>query len=143
MRPVALLVVLVLLAGPRCKQTKEFRAELDKVRADTGDVMSSATYQRFAARREAVSAMRNALLALAAAESAFVADSGRPTTFFEGKYRFQNDPSNLPPTIQIGPDRWFATISNQHTSMTCKITAMLDTSSGRYHPGAPVCAGAP
>ncbi len=35
---------------------RELAADLKIINADTGDVMSSATYQRFAARREAVAA---------------------------------------------------------------------------------------
>src|SRR6266446_9807959 len=78
---------------------RQLAADLKIINADTGDVMSSATYQRFAARREAVAAMRNALLGLAAAEAKFVADSGRTTSSFIGRYAFVNDKSNLGPSI--------------------------------------------
>jgi hypothetical protein len=103
--------------------------------------MASATYQRFAARREAVATMRAALLGLAAAESMYVADSGSRTTtsWFIGRYAFVNDKSNVGPTMQILRDRWVATIGNVHTTMTCTITAMLDTATWRYHAGEPVC----
>ena len=85
---------------------RQLAADLKIINADTGDVMSSATYQRFAARREAVAAMKAALRSIAAAESAFVADSGRPTVaWFQGRYGFVNDKSNLGPSIEIQRDR--------------------------------------
>src|SRR5436309_5330819 len=64
----------------------QIAADLKIISADTGDVMSSAVYQRFARRREAVASMRTALLQVAAIESTFVADSGRPTTSLFGRY---------------------------------------------------------
>ena len=120
---------------------RELAADLKIINADTGDVMSSANYQRFAARPEAVATMRAALLGLAAAESMYVADSGGRTTtsWFIGRYAFVNDKSNVGPTMQILRDRWVATIGNVHTTMTCTITAMLDTATWRYHAGEPVC----
>lgn len=140
MKPLALLVVAVLLGGPGCKKTKELRADLDRVRADTGDVMSSATYQRFAVRREAVAAMKADLRSLAAAESAFVADSGRATVNPPRSYWSAKGSGNSA-TIRIERDRWVANMSNVHTSMSCSLTALLDTVTWRYHPGVPVCAG--
>ena len=44
-------------------------ADINLIRGDTGDVMASATYQRFAVRREAVHDMQAALLHVAHAES--------------------------------------------------------------------------
>jgi len=120
---------------------RELAADLKIINADTGDVMSSSTYQRFAARREAVAAMRAGLLGLAAAESTFVADSGRTTSSFIGRYAFVNDKSNLGPSIEMMRDRWVAKTGNIHTDMSCTLTAMLDTTTWRYHAGEPVCAG--
>jgi hypothetical protein len=125
---------------PLRQRARQLAADLRLIRADTGDVMASATYQRFATRREAVAAMRAALLGLAAAESTFVADSGRPTTgLFSGRYAFANDKSNLGPSIEIQRDGWVAKTGNIHTSMSCTLTAMLDTTTWRYHAGEPVC----
>ena len=138
----ALIVAAVVSFGPSLRQRfGELHSDVSKIRGDTGDVMASATYQRFAARREAVGAMREALARIAAAESAFVADSGRPTSVFLDKYRFANDPANLGPTIEIQRDGWVARVQNNHTTITCTLTAMFDTLSGQYHPGTPVCAG--
>lgn len=126
---------------PVRQRVRQIAADLKIINADTGDVMSSATYQRFAARREAVAAMRAGLLGLAAAESTFVADSGRTTSSFIGRYAFVNDKSNLGPSIEIMRDRWVAKTGNIHTDMSCTLTAMLDTTTWRYHAGEPVCAG--
>lgn len=117
------------------------QSDVTKIRGDTGDVMASATYQRFAARREAVGVMREALVSMAAAESAFVADSGHPTSVFLEKYRFPNHPDNLGPTIEIQRDRWIARVQNNHTTITCSLTAMFDTVTNQYDPGTPVCEG--
>src|SRR6266852_4056292 len=120
---------------------RELAADLKIINADTGDVKSSATYQRFAARREAVAAMRAGLLGLATAESTYLADSGRTTSSFIGRYAYPNDKSNLGPSIEIMRDRWVAKTGNIHTDMSCTLTAMLDTTTWRYHAGQPVCAG--
>ena len=122
---------------PLRQRARQLVADLKIINADTGDVMSGATYQRFAARREGVAAMRTALLALAAAESTYVADSGGRTTtsWFVGRYAFTNDKSNIGPSMQILRDRWVATIGNVHTTISCTITAMLDTVIWRYHAG--------
>ena len=127
---------------------RQIAADIKVITADTGDVMASATYQRFAARREGVAAMRAMLLSVAAAESAFVADSGRPTPMLmgEGRYAFVNDKSNIGPYIEIHRDRWVAKTGNIHSSISCTLTAMqdsttLDSIRARYHAGEPVCIG--
>jgi len=130
----------VFAARPVQRRFNELRSEQALISGDTGDVMASATYQRFKARREAIAAMRSALLAMAAAESTFVADSGRPTSSFLGRYAFPNDRYNLGPTVEIQRDRWIARAGNNHTTIQCTLTAMLDTVTWRYHPGVPVCA---
>jgi hypothetical protein len=134
-------VGVLLAARPLARRFGEIRSDLAIARSDTGEVMASATYQRFKARREAIATMRSALFAVAAAESTFVADSGRPTSSFIGRYAFPNDRFNLGPTVEIQRDRWIARIGNNHTSIQCTLTAMLDPVTWRYHPGAPVCAG--
>ena len=92
--------------------------------------------------------MKAVLLSVAAAESVFVADSGRPTAWLrtQGRYAFVNDKSNLGPYIEIHPDRWVAKTGNIKTTLSCSLTAMLDTTTldsikWRYHAGAPVCVG--
>lgn len=138
----ALIAAAVFVLGPSLRERfGDLRADVTKIRGDTGDVMASANYQRFAARREAVGVMREALMRIAAAESAFVADSGRPTIVFLGKYGFPNDPANLGPTIEIQQDRWIARVQNNRTTITCTLTAMFDTVAVQYHPGTPVCGG--
>jgi hypothetical protein len=138
----ALVVAGVLLsARPARQRFNDLRSDLAKVGADTGDVMASATYQRFAIRREAVAAMKADLRALAAAESAFVADSGRPTANPPLSYWSAKGRGNYATTIRIERDRWVATMNNLHTSMSCSITAMVDTTTWTYHAGDPTCAG--
>jgi len=145
-------VVAILLAGaatayaPIRQRVRTVAANLKIINADTGDVMYTATYQRFAVRREAVASMKGDLLSLAAAESAFVADSGRPTTNPPRSYWSSKDRDNYA-WIRIERDRWVAKMTNLHTSMSCSITAMVDTMTmvdtmpWRYHAGQPVCAG--
>jgi len=144
----AVIVVAGLAAAipPLRHRVRQVAADFKIINADTGDVMSSATYQRFAARRQAVAVMKAALKSVAAAESMFVADSGRPTTSFMGRYAFTNDKSNLGPSIEIQRDRWVAKVSNIHTDMTCSLTAMVDPATfdsitWRYQIGEPGCVG--
>jgi len=107
-------------------------ADINLIRSDTGDVMASATYQRFAARREGVAAMKAALKSIATAESAFVADSGRPAPGYrlQGRYAFVNDKSNVGPFVAIQRDRWVAKVGNDHSTVSCTLTAMLDSTIG-------------
>jgi len=133
---------------PLRQRARELAADLKIISADTVDVMSSAVYRRFAARRQGVAAMKAALKSIAAAESAFVADSGRPTPGYQlqGRYAFVNDKANFGPFIEIQRDRWVAKVGNNNTTMSCTLTAMLDTTTlasikWRYHAGEPVCAG--
>jgi hypothetical protein len=127
---------------PRLRQrARQVAANLKMIGADTGDVMASATYQRFAARRQAVATMKATLKSVAAAESALVADSGRPTAWLmtDRRYGFVNDKSNFGPFIYLQRDRLVAKIGSHNTTMGCMLTAMLDTTTGRYHAGEPVC----
>lgn len=128
------------------QRAPEIAADLKMMNADSDDVMASATYQRFAARREAVAIMKTALKNLAAAESLFVADSGRPTTAFIDRYAFANDRSNLGPSIEIQRDRWIAKTGNIHSTISCTLTAMLDSTTTDpitwfYRAGEPLCIG--
>lgn len=130
---------------PVRQRAHQIAADLKIISADTGDVMSSAVYQRFARRREAVASMRTALLQVAAIESTFVADSGRPTTSLFGRY-VPKDQRLLGPAIEIQRDRWVAKVSHQNATMSCSLTAMvdpttLDSTTWRYHAGEPVCLG--
>src|SRR5882724_2304564 len=145
---VAAVVLVGLAAATRSlrQRVSETAADLKLINGDTGDVMASATYQRFAARRQAVAAMKAALKSMAAAESTFVADSGRPTTTFIGRYAFANDKSNVGPSIEIQRDRWVAKTGNINTDMSCTLTAMLDSTivdsiKWYYHAGEPACVG--
>jgi len=78
------LVVAGLVAAfrPLRQRAGQVATYLRVMSGDTGDVMSSANYQRFASRREAVLAMKAALLDVARVESLAVANSGRPVTTF-------------------------------------------------------------
>lgn len=132
---------------PLRQRARQIAADLKIIGADTGDV-SSAAYQRFARRRQSVVAMKAALMSIAAAESAFVADSGRPTPGYrlEGPYAFVNDKSNIGPFIEIQRDRWVAKVGNNYTTMSCTLTAMLDSTTldsikWFYRAGEPVCTG--
>src|SRR5258706_7210756 len=133
-RPIVYVVAALIVVGGVALGVARLRerargvaADVKLIRGDTGDVMASATYQRFAARRQAVAIMKTALKSLAAAESTFVADSGRPTTSVMGRYAFVNDPSNLGPSVEIQRDRWVAKTGNMHSSISCTLTAMLDS----------------
>ena len=125
---------------------RQITGDIKTITADTGDVMSSATYQRFAARREAVVAMKQALLEVASIESVSVADSGRPITGLPpGGVKF--DPAKIGVSIWVLRDRWVATAQTygNFSTMTCMITAMVDSTTldsirWRYHAGAPRCA---
>jgi hypothetical protein len=124
---------------------RQLAADLKIISADTVDVMSSAVYRRFARRREAVGSMRSALLQVAAIESMFVADSGRPTTSLFGRY-VPNDQYIFGPSVEIQRDRWVAKVSHQNATMSCTLTAMVDPTTfdstiWRYHAGEPVCTG--
>ena len=143
----ALIAAAVFSFGPSVRQRfGELHSDVTKIRGDTGDVMASATYQRFATRREAVLAMKNALLEVASIESVFVADSGRPTTTLPpGGVTF--DPGRIGVSIWLLRDRWVATAQTygNFSTMTCMITAMLDSTTldsitWRYHAAAPRCA---
>jgi len=134
----------VLAVKPLRQRAHDIAANLRLISADTGDVMASATYQRFAVRREAVASMKTDLLSLAAAESAFVADSGRPITNLRPPFWSPKDRNNYA-WVRIERDRWVAKMTNLHTSISCSITAMVDpmtvdSITWRYHAGAPVCA---
>ena len=108
---------------PLRKRARDLAADLKLISADTGDVMASATYQRFQARREAIIAMRQDLRKLVSAESAFIADSARPTTVLLPPYGFAVARGNLGPTIQIKPDRWIGTMTSNSTTMMCQVTS--------------------
>jgi hypothetical protein len=136
-------------AIPRLRQrARQVAADLKIISADTGEVMASATYQRFATRREAVVAMKQALLEVASIESVFVADSGRPVTQLPpGGVKF--DPTKIGVSIWLLRDRWVATAQTygNFSTMTCMITAMVDSTTldsirWRYHAAAPRCAEA-
>lgn len=145
----AIVVTGVVLGARRLRERfKAAHADFVLISGDTGDVMASATYQRFATRREAVLAMQKALLEVASIESAFVADSGRPITVLPpGGVKF--DPNKIGVSIWLLRDRWVATSQtySNFSTMTCMITAMVDTTTldsikWRYHAAAPRCAEA-
>jgi len=142
---VAAVVLVGLAAATRSlrQRVSETAADLKLINGDTGDVMASATYQRFAVRREAVHDMQAALLHVAHAESVWVADSGRPTTRLTLQ-EIAMDPNKVRLSVWILRDRWVATAGSfvGNTTMSCMITAMLDTVTWRYHAGQPVCAEA-
>src|SRR6266850_2807609 len=146
---VAAVVLVGLAAATKSlrQRVSETAGDLKLINGDTGDV-SSAAYQRFARRRQGVAAMKAALKSIAAAESAFVADSSRPTPGYglQGRYAFVNDKSNFGPFLEIQRDRWVAKVGNNYTTMSCSLTAMLDSTmldsiKWYYHAGEPVCVG--
>ena len=139
---VFIFVAATTMIAPVRDRVRGIATDVKLISADTGDVMASASYQRYALRRKAVEGMRTALRKLVVAESAFVADSGRPTVnFWQGRYGFAIDPANQI-YVNIQRDRWVAQARNNHTSMSCSLTALLDTTTEpiRYHAGEPVCA---
>ena len=150
---VGVIVVFAVIAAvkPVRQRARQIAADFKVISADTGDVMASATYQRFATRREAVLAMKKALVEVASIESVFVADSGRPITVLPpGGVKF--DPHKIGVSIWLLRDRWVATAQtygnfSNFSTMTCMITAMLDSTTldsikWRYHAAAPRCAEA-
>jgi hypothetical protein len=144
---VAAVVLVGLAAATRSlrQRVSETAADLKLINGDTGDVMASATYQRFARRREAVASMQAALLQVGAIESTFVADSGRPTVSLFGRY-VSKDRYLLGPSVSIQRDHWVATVSHQNATMSCSLTAMVDPTTfdsitWRYQVGKPVCVG--
>ncbi len=146
MYAVAALIVVtgVALGVARLRErARRVAADINLIRSDTGDLMASATYQRFAMRRGAVHDMQAALLQVAHAESVWVADSGRPTTVLTLR-EIAIDPNRVWVSISILRDRWVATAGSYvgNTTMSCMITAKLDTLTWHYHSGQPVCADA-
>lgn len=142
---VVVAAIAVVAFRPLRERARELAADLKLISADTGDVMAGATYQRFAKRREAVASMRAALLQVAAIESMFVADSGRPTVSLSGHY-VPHDRSILGPSVEIHRDRWVAKVNHQNSTLSCTLTAMVDPTTfdsitWRYHTGQPVCVG--
>ena len=104
-------------------------------------VPDGALYQRYQLRRQGVDSMRAALLALVAAESAYTADSGHPTSVLPLAYWSRPSGSNIGPYIRITPNGWYATINNVHTAITCAVFVGPDTSFGTAESGEPVCVG--
>jgi hypothetical protein len=131
----------LMMRRPVATRVNEFLSDRATIAADTGDP-SSAIYQRQAASREAVFAMQEELRSLARAESAFIADSGRPTVYLPATYPFRKGEGNLGPYIRIERNGWGAMIQNSRTSMRCTLFAALDTATGNYHPGQPDCRAA-
>ena len=142
----ALLVTVFFLARGRLGSgVEEARARLSEtartLTTEAESVPTGAIYQRFRLQREAVALMRADLQRLVIAESAFVADSGRPTAFMPAEY-FSPDKSNLGPFIRLTFNGWWATIQNLHTPITCAIVVGADTTIGNARPGEPWCWGA-
>jgi len=104
-------------------------------------VPASAIDQRFRLRRQSVAAMQSDLLKVAAAESAFVTDSGYPTVTLRAPYAFDVSAGNRPPTILLRADGWSATIENNNTAIHCSITARVDSSPVRSVDSPPTCVG--
>lgn len=117
----------------------QLRSDVTKIRGDTGDVMASANYQRYQARREAVARMQTDLRTVARAESAYMADSGRPTVNLPAEYWRGPSAGNVGPFLRIERDGFRAMITNTRFAMRCVIVAWFDTIANRYHPGNPDC----
>jgi hypothetical protein len=100
---------------------------------------------RFRARREAVTAMRADLRRLVAAESAFIADSGHPTTKFYPPY-FEptrtKGQAGMNPMERLwlpGPG-WAATLHDVYNGITCWVYVGPDTTISHSPSGVPACA---
>jgi len=136
---VAVATALVLFAEPARTRFNTLRSTVATIAGDTGDVMSGASYQRFQARREAVATMQADLRALARAESAYIADSGRPTVNPPAEYWRGPSARNVGPFIRIERDGWRAMMTNSRTPMRCVLFARFDTVTNTYNPGDPDC----
>jgi hypothetical protein len=126
-------------AGPIQRRFNELRSDQALIRGDTGDVMATATYQRFQAQREAVARMQADLRLVARAESAYMADSGRPTVNLPAAYWRGPSTGNVGPFLRIERDGFRAMMMHTRTTMRCVIVARFDTLSNTYHPGAADC----
>jgi len=140
-----LVAVIVLVRGRLAKGVEQARTEVTDVAreltADTESGLSNAGDGRFHARREVVVEMRDLLLKLAAAESAFVAESGHPNI---------NVWVPVPRDLQLyemrtavwGPSYW-ASITGYPTlgRFACWVYVGPDTTLSHSPSGVPKCAG--
>lgn len=101
--------------------------------------------ERFRARRAAVAAMRADLRRLVVLESAFVADSGHPTTKFYPPY-FQpitrKGAGGTDPVERLwlpGPG-WAASLHDVYNGITCWVYVGPDTTISQSPSGVPACA---
>ena len=108
--------------------------------ADASDSLSDgALYQRHKAVHDAIQTMRSDLLRLVAAESAFTADSGRPTSFPMPPYWTGPSLGVVGPTIQITRNGWWATVTNTRAAIACAVVVGPDTAFRNAPPGRPTC----
>ena len=111
--------------------------------AEPESVMSRAVYQHFRARREAVAIMRADLRKWAVAESALIADSGRPVQTLEPPdYGFTASKGNEQ-TLRFGPWSWGPVVwmAGRREGITCWVYVTLDTRLSELNSGQPDCAG--
>ncbi len=112
------------------------------VESDSGQ--TQAGLQRFRARREAVAAMRADLRRLVALETAFIADSGQPTSnFFPPHFQVTSGKGQSESRLEMirvwGPS-WWATMHNVYIGITCWVYVGPDTTMSHSPSGEPACA---
>ena len=137
-----LLVRRPLASGVGRAQTQVTEAARE-LTAEPESVMSRAVYQHFRARREAVATMRADLRKWAVAESAFIADSGRPVMTLEPPdYGFTASKGNAQ-TLRFGPWSWGPVVwmAGRREGITCWVYVTLDTRLSELNSGQPACAG--
>jgi len=106
-------------------------------------VMSRAVYQHFRARREAVATVRADLRKWAVAESASIADSGRPVLILEPSDHAFTASKGNEPTVRFGPWSWGPVVwmAGRREGITCWVYVTLDTRLSELNSGQPACAG--
>lgn len=137
-----LLVRRPLASGVDRAQTQVTEAARE-LTAEPESVMSGAVYQHFRHRREAVAAMQVDLRKWAAAESAFMADSGHPGLTLVPPYDFtvtKGNESALTGPWSWGPEAWMSA-QRAGIGITCWVFVGPDTTISQSPSGQPACAG--
>ena len=94
------------------------------------------------ARRRIIADMRDALVQLVAAESAYAADSGRYTTNPGRPYWHGYPAHTVGPFILLTRNGWWAHLESTDFNVSCAVAVGGDTTIGNTPAGAPVCVGA-
>lgn len=111
---------------------------------DESDKLSDAAlWQRHQAVHDAIQTMRQDLLRLVVAESAFMADSGRPTVTPMPPYWAGPSPGVVGPSIRLTRDGWWATVNHTRAAIECAVVVGPDTTIHNAPPGQPTCYSGP